>query len=152
MKNWMTKIVFLYVSFAAAALSQYFYSTVGIGFNFWARDAFALMIAALLIGIVLLAPFYYFAKKLNQSPRKLLGANVWDIGFGLLFVVVCILWIYSPPSHDLSFADGVGLIIDRGVITDYGHQVMLRRVLTCVLASSFYVILCGIWQKFNGWN
>ena len=84
MKNWMTKIVFLYVSFAAAALSQYFYSTVGISFNFWVRDAFGLMIAALLIGIVLLAPFYYFAKKLNPPPRKLLGANVWDIGFGLL--------------------------------------------------------------------
>ena len=75
MKNWMTKVVFLYISFEVAALSQYFYSTVGISFNFWARDTFALMIAALLIGIVLLAPFYYFAKKLNLSPRKLLGAS-----------------------------------------------------------------------------
>lgn len=152
MKNWMTKIVFLYISFAAAALSQYFYSTVGISFNFWARDAFGLMIAALLVGIVLLAPFYYFAKKLNPSPRKLLGANVWDIGFGLLFIAVCILWIYFPRSHDVSFADGVGEIIDRGVITDYGHQVKLRQVLTCVLASSFYVLFRGIWQKFNGRN
>jgi hypothetical protein len=152
MKSWITRVVFLYISFAAAALSQYFYSTVGIGFNYLARDVFGLMLAALLSGIVLLAPFYYFAQKLHPSPRKLLGANVCDIGFGLLFIVVCILWIYFPQNQGFSFADGVGVIIDRGAITDYGHQVKLRQVLTCVLASSFYVLLYGIWQKSNGRN
>jgi hypothetical protein len=146
MRRLYRKVLLLFFALTIVLLGADMFSTNSYEISFRIQQIVFLAIYTLILTIFLLIPLKFVLSKKRADHPILFGVDSLDFCFVLSFFLVSAIFVYFPPPSNLSMADSLGELVDRGKITRHGYAVRHFQMLLNLTIGIVFVLLTIIFN------